>query len=310
MMAGTHPRITVILCTLNRAVVLHDTVLSLLAQTVPIEEILIGTPRSESVQAETLALPRTRMIETRLGLTVQRNACLDQVASGMNLVAFVDDDMEFCRDYFEQMLRLFDENPDIAAASGRLLHDGGIYTPIDRASASILCRDVETLPPADSITYEPRPYAYGCNMVFRAQVICDLRFDEELPLYAWLEDSDFSHRALAGRRLGPVTCFQAMAVHLGWQGGRVAGVKLGFSQIVNPFYLWRKSRTFSLPHFVVQYWLRCLVGNFLGTLHGPEIEDRPGRLRGNFKGFWHLLQGRCDPKMAIHLGSNPGGQRS
>jgi len=309
-MVGTHRRITVILCTLNRAAVLHDTVLSILAQTVPIEEILIGTPQPQSVQAATLSLPRIRLIETRLGLPVQRNACLDQVAPGMDLIAFVDDDMEFCGDYFERMVQLFDANPEVTAASGRLLHDGGIDSPIDRASAATMCRNAETQPSADSRAFEPKAYAYGCNMVFRAQEIRGLRFDEELPLYAWLEDSDFSHRVVAGRSLGSVTCLQAIAVHLGWQGGRVAGIKLGFSQIVNPFYLWRKSRTFSLPHIIVQFWLRCLVGNFLGTIHGPEIEDRPGRLRGNFKGLWHVLQGRCDPKMAIQLGNSVGSPKT
>jgi GT2 family glycosyltransferase len=309
-MAQQHLRIAVVICTLGRPSVLHDTVLSLTEQTIPPEEILIGTPSEESVQSETLKLPKTRLIKTNLGLTRQRNACLDEVASGMDLIAFVDDDMEFCRDYFEQMIRLFSENPDVVAASGSLLHDGGINSPIDRQKAAIMCRTTELQLATDPRTFESRAYAYGCNMVFRAEEIKDIRFDEELPLYAWLEDSDFSHRAVSGRSRGPVTCLRAKAVHLGWQGGRVAGIRLGFSQIINPLYLWRKSRPFSLMHFVVHYWLRCLVGNLLGTIHGPEIEDRPGRLQGNIRGFLHVLQGRCDPKLASQLGTGADSRSS
>ena len=31
----------------------------------------------------------------------------------------------------------------------------------------------------------------GCNMAFRFSALRNVRFDERLPLYAWLEDHDF-----------------------------------------------------------------------------------------------------------------------
>src|SRR5690606_25207242 len=38
--------------------------------------------------------------------------------------------------------------------------------------------------------------AYGCNMTVRRLVAEEVRFDERLKLYAWLEDADFSRRCL------------------------------------------------------------------------------------------------------------------
>ncbi len=142
-------------------------------------------------------------------------------------------------------------------------------------------------------------------MVFRASAVTEVRFDENLPLYAWLEDSDYSHAATRGR-LGPVTNLQAFGVHLGSRGGRVAGRRLGFSQMVNPFYLWRKSRVFSLPFLAVHYWARCIVGNLLGLVSGEKVEDRKGRLIGNLHGIAHLLRGRACPLEALRIASeNP-----
>jgi glycosyltransferase involved in cell wall biosynthesis len=298
-------RVSVIICSFGRPAVLHDTVESLLKQTYPIEEILIGTPSNEHILESTLWHPRVRLLLTSTGLTVQRNACLSSVRPSSDLIAFFDDDMEFSATYMETMVALFEANPDLIAGSGNLLYDGGISNTVSRERAAQLCLEkVPTWQKGRPVRTSPRDSAYGCNMVYRASAIRDIQFDERLPLYGWLEDSDFSHASTRGRRT-PVNNRDAHAVHLGWRGGRIAGKKLGFSQIVNSFYLWRKSRVFSLPHVVVQCWLRCLAGNVLGLVFGEPIEDRPGRLHGNLLGFLHLLSGQLDPQRVLTMPAGP-----
>jgi glycosyltransferase involved in cell wall biosynthesis len=299
---GRAPKMSVIICSVGRPEVLHETVQSILRQTFAVDEILIGTPSPQNVIQSTLQLPKVRLLLTSPGLTVQRNGCLSQVLPSSDLIAFLDDDMEFSSTYMSAMVALFAECHDLIASSGNLLYDGGVTKVISRETARSLCQQKETdWQQGNAIRTEPREFAYGCNMVFRAAAIRDIRFDEHLPLYGWLEDSDFSHASTKNRR-GPVTNLEAHAVHLGWRGGRIAGQSLGFSQIVNSFYLWRKSRVFSLTHVVVQCWLRCVTGNVLGLISGEQIEDRPGRLKGNILGFLHLLRGDLDPLQA----SNPG----
>jgi glycosyltransferase involved in cell wall biosynthesis len=294
-------RLSVIICTVGRPAVLEETVQSLLNQTYTIDEILIGTPSPEHVLQSTLELAKVRLLVSPIGLTVQRNACLAQVSSLSELIAFVDDDMEFSPSYMAAMVALFEANPDLIASSGNLLYDGGISKLLTRERARQLCMLKEAEPRNQNrMRTSPRRFAYGCNMVFRASAIRDCSFDENLPLYAWLEDSDFSHVSTKSRR-APVTSLDAYAVHLGWRGGRIAGGRLGFSQIVNPFYLWRKSRVFSLGHIVIHFWLRCLAGNILGLMFGEPGEDRPGRLRGNVLGLLHLLSGRAEPRQALNI---------
>jgi hypothetical protein len=99
----------------------------------------------------------------------------------------------------------------------------------------------------------------------------------------------------------PVELENAVAVHLGWRAGRVSGVRLGFSTVVNPIYLKRKANTFPLSFIVVQYWARCLVGNILGLLTRDTEYDRAGLLKGNLLGFRHLLSGHCDPEHILQL---------
>ncbi len=292
---------SIIICTIGRAAVLHDTVLSILKQDHPPDEILIATPSRNHVLGETLSIPQVRYLPTRLGLSAQRNDALDQIDPATDLVAFIDDDMELCTSYLTSMARLFETQPHTVIASGRLLHDGGITTPISRAEAWVLCAARHPLPTSRSgVKTEPRRFGYGCNMVINASLARGQRFDEQLPLYAWLEDSDYSFRCTVGR-CPAVTCLGAVAVHLGWRGGRVSGYRLGFSQMINPFYLWKKNRVFTLPFLIKQYWLRCLVGNLLGTLARNKEEDRWGRLRGNLLGIRHLLCGRCDPGYIIEV---------
>ena len=76
---------------------------------------------------------------------------------------------------------------------------------------------------------------YGCNMAFRMETIEGLHFDERLALYGWLEDLDFGLRA--GKRGRMISTDLVWGVHLGVQGARSSGVRFGYSQVVNPWYL-------------------------------------------------------------------------
>jgi hypothetical protein len=295
-------KVAVIICSVGRPAILHDTVCSIQRQRLAPSQILIVSPTLEHVLPETLALPGVLFVSSSLGSTIQRNRGLESVDPCTDLVAFLDDDMELCRSYLHEMSRLFDAHPDVVIACGTLLHDGGRSSSITRGQATRLCHeeDDRSAKPVSSPSYVPLDWAYGCNMIARWASVGEVRFDERLPLYAWLEDSDYGFRCTIGRH-GPVTCLSAKGVHLGWRGGRTSGVRFGFSQIVNPLYLWRKAKVFPLRHIIIQYWLRCLVGNILGTLTRDPKWDRPGGLKGNLLGFKHLLSGGCDPTRIVQM---------
>lgn len=294
-------KISVIICTINRPSVLHQTILSIKQQTLSPEQIIISTPSAEHILRETLEIPGVEWIKSHTGSAIQRNEGMQHLSPDTDLVAFLDDDICLARSYFVEMVRLFESNPQIIIASGRLLHDGGRGTRIDVEHAKNLCEEFDRdYVPDMPISYSTVNSGYGCNMAVRVSELNGCRFDENLPLYAWLEDRDFSYRCTKGK-CPPVELANAVAVHLGWRSGRVPGVRLGFSTVVNPIYLKKKSGTFSMQYIVVHYWLRCLVGNILGILTFDKDYDRWGLLKGNMLGYWHLLTGHCSPDYILRL---------
>jgi GT2 family glycosyltransferase len=134
-------------------------------------------------------------------------------------------------------------------------------------------------------------------MAFRDRVVAACRFDENLPLYGWQEDVDFSFQARGhGTMLFWPSC---VGVHLGVRSGRVSGVRFGYSQIANPLYLMRKG-TMDLRKgtwFVV----RALASNSLRSAARNARADYPGRLRGNSLAIADLLRRRCHPIRVLDL---------
>jgi hypothetical protein len=146
-----------------------------------------------------------------------------------------------------------------------------------------------------------REAGYGCNLFVRTRVFDHVLFDENLPLYGWLEDLDFSTNCLRYGRIirNAGTC----VAHLGTPIGRISGLKFGYSQIVNPLYLWSKNGTPRLTHVVFAHWLVPVARNLFRTLirvHGDR-SDRTGRFKGNMIGFCHLLAGKVDPSYILQL---------
>jgi GT2 family glycosyltransferase len=141
---------------------------------------------------------------------------------------------------------------------------------------------------------------YGCNMVIRLEPTrrYGIRFDENLPLYAWLEDVDFS-RQMAVHGL-VVHATQLRGVHLGTKkAGRSPGRRLGYSQIANRIYIQRKG---NMNFF--QTWdgnLRNFSANLIKSLNPEPWVDRRGRLSGNLLAFRDLVTGRLDPRKILDL---------
>ena len=137
----------------------------------------------------------------------------------------------------------------------------------------------------------------GCNMAFRYSALRNLKFDERLPLYAWLEDHDFRGQV---ERHGRVVRADALwGVHLGHKQGRVRGVTLGYSQIANALYLAQKG-TVPKPYLAKLAGKNMLI-NAVRSLHPEPYVDRRGRLLGNMVALADLLRGRIAPERALEL---------
>jgi len=227
------------------------------------------------------------------GLSAQRNKGLAQINGRADVSVFFDDDFAPAEDWLEQCARVFSLEPHIAGVNGIVVRDGAKGEPLSWQEARLLIARRGR----DPISMSRIPDLYGCNMAFRMSAIDEIRFDERLVLYSWLEDKDFSRAA--AKKGGLVRCNWLVGVHLGVQVGRVSGIRYGYSQVVNAWYLYRKG-TMSLREASVNI-LKALAANAVKAVGQQGHIDRRGRLRGNLVGVANLLSGTCRPEKAAQL---------
>jgi GT2 family glycosyltransferase len=292
----------VIVSSVNRPQVLHETVLAIGRQTVSPLAIILSLCDARSVLPETSCLPAVTIVQGQRGLTRQRNAGLSAVPSAAEYVLFLDDDTELAPNYLESMERLFDGRSDVAVASAIFAIDGlRIGRPLTReeAMAAILRQSLEQrTEPADGLT--------GCNIFVRRAVVETVRFDERLPLSGWLEDFDFSVRS---RPHGMVVWnFETCVAHFGVQrASRERGFLVGYAQVANSYYLCKKGVIPSFGKLLGTYWLPMFRLNFHGllrcALHRNSawnlVFDHPGRMAGNARALMDAALHRLRPERLL-----------
>ena len=298
--------IAVVIATTGRPDVLGQTLMRLARQTrAPDQTIVVGASETDFSRSADFA--SVQFAVSAKGLTKQRNHALDLLAGTADLVVFLDDDFIPASDFVAGAERLMSAHPDVAAASGRVLADGIRSAGISFAQADALIASHEARARGLDERIVDQTGAYGCNMIIRVGALPDARFDENLPLYGWLEDLDFSSRfAAAGRVVETGLC---VGVHLGVKTGRTPGLRLGYSQIANPLYLAAKG-TMDRRKAVIMA-TKNVIANSLRSLRPEPYIDRRGRLKGNLIAISDLVFGRIHPTRVLNLrvGSQTAGAR-
>lgn len=294
-------KLFVVIPTVGRKELVSRTLAHLERQTRVPDLVLVSAPDETHVQPFNSDRFDVRFVFGRRGSCAQRNQALDAALPQSDIVTFFDDDFLPASDYLERLEYAFANNPDWAVVMGNAARDGARnagYT-FDEGLAEL--EHLETaeprLPISDLATVTDRVGAYGCNMSVRSSAVGTTRFDERLVLYGWQEDIDFTSQLRSrGRIVGLDVIY---GVHLGTKSGRVSGLRLGYSQVVNPVYLIRKG---TMPaRFAVDLMARNVVANSVKSLWPEPYIDRWGRLRGNVLGLWHVLRGRIEPEYILKL---------
>lgn len=299
----TELRLAVIACSVGRPECLKILTRRLHLQTRPAERILFVVPSLADVGGtEGKAMLEAQGCEVVLsekGLPRQRNAGLDALGCDADIVCFFDDDFLPARDALEKMRMAFAQWPKASGMTGHLIKDGihGPGVSPEEAEALLARWEAEQAPQAAArIIHRGLEGLYGCNMVIRMADIGAIRFDERLPLYGWQEDIDFAAQ-LPGERI-KTDAFAG--VHLGIKSGReTAGKRLGYSQVANTWYLWRKG-TMS-ARFAGKLAFRNIVANHLKMARPEPWIDRRSRAAGNRLALWEILLGRARPERILTL---------
>ncbi|HYP85728.1 glycosyltransferase [Variovorax sp.] len=290
-------KIAVAIATAGRRDVLADTIRFLARQTRQADELLICPARPEDLDPACLeGFPcPTRVVSGPIGLPAQRNALID--ATQADLVVFFDDDFLPADDFLEEAERLFLGRPEVLVATGQVLADGilGPGLAYEQGVELLANAGRGSQPPSLTPTYN----AYGCNMAIRMAPVRQhkYRFDERLPLYAWLEDVDFCRQLAPHGRIVKYTSLRG--VHLGTKSGRSPGKRLGYSQVANRIYIMRKGHMSAWQ--ALDGNLRNVTANLLRSLRPEPWVDRRGRLAGNMLALWDWARGRVDPERILRF---------
>jgi GT2 family glycosyltransferase len=271
--------LTVIIASKGRPAILAETIGNLQGQIEPADEVIVSVTGPDDIPLQMLA--QVRILTGPPGSSRQRNLAIVEANPASEVMVFMDDDIALAPDYFAKVREVFHNMPDVVAFSPTVLRDGDISR--DEAE-----RIVSALPPA-AMEYRDIRGIYGAINT-RSAVARQVPFDERLALYGWLEDADWAARCQAFGRIGAVA--SCRLVHLKAGGSEGGGTRFGFSQIMNPTYLWCKGSIASFAEVLRRHWLPCVFGNLL-RIHR---QARRKRLKGNLIALAKIIRGRVVPE--------------
>jgi glycosyltransferase involved in cell wall biosynthesis len=288
----------VIIATKGRPQEVSNLIGALARQTVLPDKIIVSAC-DHSDTAQMAADKNLEVVFGSPGSSVQRNRGLSLVRGRYDIVVFFDDDFIPSRYWIEHIQAVFARHSDVTAATGTVLIDGVTSGGISWSDGQLIVdkadRSKKTNPDKYGLKRGRSPY--GCNMAFRACSVEGLAFDERLALYGWLEDRDFSARA--SQRADMIATHLLWGVHLGTIRARTSGLRFGYSQVVNPWYLMKKgSMTYAEA---LTYISRGLLRNALGTIFPNSTVDRRGRFKGNLIGLKDIVIGQWAPEKVTQL---------
>lgn len=258
-------KLCIVIATYNRADDLIECIKSINLQTVEPEKIIIvdSTTYSDKNIEERIREVSSLNIQyintKQKGLTLQRNLALKLIPKDAELVMFLDDDILLDNDYVENVSKFFEEdtNEEIGGVEGYLTRDGDKeYPKVPKDNKKVQLKSL-----------------YGCNMTYRVNKIVGMTFDENLQLYSFMEDWDFSYRVGLKTKLYKI--HSAQAVHNQSKAGRIDYVKNGFMRIANKYYLKKKNNAITLFDYFI--FVLTIIRNCLCSFN----KDRRARFKGN-----------------------------
>ena len=237
--------------------------------------------------------------------STQRNLGVDVLPKSIEIVVFLDDDMEIHDLSIQEVKNIFARNSELVAFSGCVLANGNI----SREAARVLLNEhiIPSGMPDYGILPNNWPGLYGCCMCIRRDLLITEPFDENLPLYAIGEDTEIGFRL---RKFGKVGgSARCPVVHLAVSSGRVSELGVGYAQVINFVYFALKGIGFPV---IKTLWERILLvpGKNLVCWILPFFDknntaDRKGRFFGNLLALRDIFLLRISPsRLTSHILKN------
>lgn len=289
--------VAVVVASLGRPELLLQMIALMERQTLRPDMLLFSVVSEADVPAGLEQNEKLQVIMGAKGLTLQRNRAIDWLAGRFDVIVFYDDDFLPCSTSIRGIERFFRTHADVVGASGKVMADGINGPGITFEEGLSILQRYEAQQFDHNCIVQSLHGLYGCNMAYRSSAIADTRFDERLKLYAWQEDIDFAASLRDRGRL--VRTLSFAGVHQGVKSGRTSGLKLGYSQVINPVYLAKKGTM--RRSFAAKLVFQNVFANHLKAFRPEPWVDRFGRVKGNWLGLADLVRGSITPERIEQL---------
>ena len=129
MMKPHHHKHAIMIASTNRPTVLRETLLSLWSQTVRPGQVVVSVAKPEDVPDDVSRDPRVQVLIAPKGSASQRNYAIDSLQRHIDIVTFLDDDVELESVYLEMVSRFLEDHPEVVVVDGTVLKNGDVERP-------------------------------------------------------------------------------------------------------------------------------------------------------------------------------------
>lgn len=284
--------ISVIIPTYNRYQDLKETLNSFINVIKDLNEVLIIDQSTNKETRELIASFNNKNLKYTYSsipsLTAARNLGVKKSSKGSKIICLLDDDVTLGKDYFKEIIKTFNDNPEALAVSAYQKQNRlGIVAKFENLLKRLFL--IENLKPNSARVLSVYGNEYpseldkiiksqwisGFNMNYKKEVFKEQSFDENLKRYALAEDFDFSYR-LWKRHPGSllITPF-ANIIHRASTVERYPTEKISYMNQINHIYLNYKNFNSNLIEKMRFSW--CMFGitllRILKLLTNPKKQN-------------------------------------
>ncbi|WP_016989004.1 glycosyltransferase family 2 protein [Flavobacterium sp. ACAM 123] len=324
-------KLSLVICTYMRPQPLLKLLLSIQQQIVYPDEILIidGSKNEETQQL--LKINKFKNVQYFLvpdcirGLTKQRNYGITKVATDSEIVAFLDDDTELTKNYFEELIKTFENKPEVSGVGGvavnenawRLINPNIKYEKnryfefgdyVYKEGQRNVLRNYLGLQsnlgpgrmpdyshgrtcgfPLNGKTYEV-DLLVGMSFAFRKKVFDSIQFSNYFEGYGLYEDADFCIRALQfGNN---VINTKVQLNHFHNASGRPNQYRYGKMVVRNGWYVWRTKNPKPVLNAKLKWHSITILLTWIRFSNTFTTNSKKGAFTeavGRTVGWWSLL---------------------
>jgi len=249
--------ISVIIPTYNRARDLKETLRSVLPSLSNLRELIIADQSSSDETRKlikSLKNSKIKYIHNPVpSITLARNVGVKKASSKSSIIIFLDDDVILGKNYFDEIIKVFNEHKDALAAAAyipspeltkmlaleRILRKMFFISYPERDRARITGAYGNTYPYCLTKTINPE-WLSGVNMAYKKEVFKEQRFDENLPGYTVAEDIGFSYKLYKKHPSSIFLTPYAKLTHRASNAERYPDRKMSYINQIDHFYFYFK----------------------------------------------------------------------